>query len=53
MKDKLSIIGYIVFILVIISFVYTILWGISSTGRAPALQAEGYRFDSVILHQFE
>ena len=25
-------------------------WGISSAGRAPALQAGGHRFDSVILH---
>ena len=27
------------------------LWGISSAGRAPALQAGGRRFDPVILHQ--
>ena len=26
------------------------LWGISSAGRAPALQAGGRRFDPVILH---
>ena len=26
--------------------------GISSAGRAPALQAGGRRFDPVILHQF-
>ena len=26
-------------------------WGISSAGRAPALQAGGRRFDPVILHQ--
>ncbi len=26
------------------------IWGISSAGRAPALQAGGHRFDSVILH---
>ena len=26
-------------------------WGISSDGRAPALQAGGRRFDPVILHQ--
>ena len=26
-------------------------WGISSAGRAPALQAGGQRFDPVILHQ--
>ena len=25
-------------------------WGISSAGRAPALQAGGQRFDPVILH---
>ena len=25
-------------------------WGISSAGRAPALQAGGRRFDPVILH---
>ena len=28
-------------------------WGISSAGRAPALQAGGRRFDPVILHQQE
>src|SRR5690606_41392122 len=27
-------------------------WGISSAGRAPALQAGGRRFDPVILHHF-
>ena len=27
------------------------IWGISSAGRAPALQAGGQRFDPVILHQ--
>ena len=27
-------------------------WGISSAGRAPALQAGGRRFDPVILHQY-
>ncbi len=26
-------------------------WGISSVGRAPALQAGGQRFDPAILHQ--
>ena len=26
------------------------LWGISSVGRAPALQAGGHEFDSRILH---
>lgn len=26
-------------------------WGISSAGRAVALQAKGHRFDPVILHQ--
>ena len=25
-------------------------WGISSAGRAPALQAGGHRFESDILH---
>ena len=30
----------------------TILWGHSTIGSAPALQAEGYRFDSGWLHQF-
>jgi len=29
----------------------TTQWGISSAGRAPALQAGGRRFDPVILHQ--
>ena len=28
-------------------------WGISSAGRAPALQAGGRRFDPVILHQID
>ena len=28
-------------------------WGFSSAGRAPALQAGGQRFESVILHGFE
>ena len=28
------------------------IWGISSAGRAPALQAGGRRFDPVILHQW-
>ena len=28
-----------------------VLWGISSAGRAVALQAIGQRFDPVILHQ--
>ena len=28
------------------------LWGISSVGRAPALQAGGRRFDPDYLHQF-
>ncbi|SPJ43751.1 hypothetical protein LAA29_170004 [Leuconostoc carnosum] len=27
------------------------LWGISSAGRAPALQAGGQRFDPAILHR--
>ena len=29
----------------------SIIWRISSAGRASALQAEGRRFDPVILHQ--
>ena len=29
------------------------IWGCSSVGRAPALQAGGRRFDPVQLHQFE
>ena len=28
-----------------------LMWGFSSAGRAPALQAGGQRFDPVILHQ--
>ena len=28
------------------------LWGLSSAGRAPALQAGGHRFDPVSLHHF-
>ena len=28
-----------------------VLWGFSSSGRAPALQAGGERFDPVNLHQ--
>ena len=27
------------------------LWGVSSAGRASALQAEGHRFDPDTLHQ--
>ena len=27
------------------------MWGCSSAGRAPALQAGGHRFDPVHLHQ--
>ena len=27
------------------------LWGVSSAGRAPALQAGGHRFDPGTLHQ--
>ena len=27
------------------------IWGCSSAGRAPALQAGGHRFDPVHLHQ--
>lgn len=30
----------------------TIIWGISSVGRAAALQAVGRRFEPCILHQF-
>ena len=30
----------------------TTIWGISSAGRAAALQAVGRRFDPCILHQF-
>ena len=29
------------------------LWGCSSAGRAPALQAGGHRFDPVHLHQLK
>ena len=28
------------------------LWGVSSAGRAPALQAGGHRFDPGTLHHF-
>lgn len=28
------------------------IWGISSAGRATALQAEGQRFEPVILHPY-
>ena len=31
---------------------YVERWGISSAGRAPALQAGGRRFDPVILHHY-
>ena len=31
--------------------VIKLLWGCSSVGRAPALQAGGHRFDPVHLHQ--
>ena len=30
--------------------IYLYMWRISSAGRAPALQAEGRRFEPVILH---
>ncbi len=33
-------------------FVCGTQWGFSSSGRAPALQAGGERFDPVNLHQF-
>ena len=33
-----------------VDFVSTI-WGVSSAGRAPALQAGGHRFDPGTLHQ--
>jgi hypothetical protein len=29
----------------------SLIWGISSAGRAPALHAGGQRFDPAILHQ--
>jgi hypothetical protein len=29
-----------------------VAWGISSVGRAPALQAGGQRFEPAILHHF-
>ena len=29
------------------------MWGRSSVGRTPALQAGGHQFDSDMLHQFE
>ena len=29
------------------------IWGVSSAGRAPALQAGGHRFDPGTLHHFE
>ena len=32
-------------------FVLKRIWGCSSAGRAPALQAGGHRFDPVHLHQ--
>ncbi len=32
------------------SYKNTFSWGISSVGRAPALQAGGHEFDSRILH---
>ena len=31
---------------------FSFLWGYSSAGRAPALQAGGQRFDPAYLHQF-
>jgi hypothetical protein len=30
-----------------------IIWGYSSVGRAPVLQAGGHRFDPVYLHQYK
>ena len=32
--------------------IFLFLWGISSAGRAPALQAGGQRFEPAILHHF-
>ena len=32
---------------------YESLWGVSSAGRAPALQAGGQRFDPANLHQIK
>ena len=32
--------------------VYCVIWGYSSVGRAPALQAGGQRFDPAYLHQY-
>ena len=29
------------------------IWGVSSAGRAPALQAGGHRFDPGTLHHFK
>ena len=34
-----------------LTFGRTFIWGCSSAGRAPALQAGGRQFDSVHLHQ--
>ena len=34
-----------------INFVESVTWGISSVGRAPALQVGGHEFESRILHQ--
>ena len=33
--------------------VLTRVWGISSVGRAPALQAGGHRFEPGILHHLD
>ena len=32
--------------------VFVSIWGYSSVGRAPALQAGGQRFDPAYLHQY-
>ena len=34
------------------SLFWVVVWGLSSAGRASALQAEGRRFEPVILHHF-
>jgi hypothetical protein len=33
-------------------FGHSFVWGYSSVGRAPALQAGGHEFESHYLHQF-
>ena len=40
-------------LLITLKTVNSTIWGVSSAGRAPALQAGGHRFDPGTLHHFK